>query len=189
MPRVQGPQARQGLGQAEAAQAPPRQAEMNAPLDADVVIIGAGASGAAAAWRLARAGCSVLCLEQGGWLDQRRAPSLGLEWERALQTAFNANPNRRRAAADYPVADDDTPIKPANFNGVGGSTLRWGAHFPRLHPSDFRVRALDGVADDWPLAYDDLVPYYDLNDRIMGVSGLAGDPANPARPARPLPPL
>jgi choline dehydrogenase-like flavoprotein len=156
---------------------------------ADVLIIGAGASGAAAAWRLARAGYSVLCLEQGGWLDQRRAPSLGADWERALQTAFNPNPNRRRAASDYPVADDDTPIKPATFNGVGGSTLRWGAHFPRLHPSDFRVRSLDGVADDWPLAYDDLAPYYDINDIVMGVSGIAGDPANPPRLARPLPPL
>jgi choline dehydrogenase-like flavoprotein len=162
---------------------------VNAPRHADVLIIGAGASGAAASWRLARAGCSVICLEQGGWLDQRRAPSLGPDWERALQTAFHTNPNRRRAASDYPVADDSTPIKPATFNGVGGSTLRWGAHFPRLRPSDFRVRALDGVADDWPLAYDDLVPFYDINDVVMGVSGLAGDPANPPRPARPLPPL
>lgn len=155
----------------------------------DVLIVGAGASGAAAAWRLATQGLAVVCLEQGGWIDQRAAPSLGLDWERALQTAFNANPNVRRARADYPVADADTPIKPAVFNGVGGGTLRWGAHFPRLHPSDFRVRSLDGVAADWPIGYDDLAPYYDLNDRMMGVSGLAGDPANPERGARPLPPL
>ncbi len=50
------------------------------------------------------------------------------------------------------------------------------AHFPRLHPSDFRVRTLDGVADDWPIDYDTLAPFFAENDRMMGVSGLAGDP-------------
>ena len=53
------------------------------------------------------------------------------------------------------------------------------AHFPRLHPSDFRLRTLDGVADDWPITYDDLDPFFALNDQIMGVSGLAGDPMYP----------
>jgi choline dehydrogenase-like flavoprotein len=156
---------------------------------ADVVIIGAGAAGAAAAWRLATQGVSVVCLEQGDWLDQSNAPSLTQAWERALQTRFHPNPNIRRAPADYPVADDDTPIRPALYNGVGGSTLRWGAHFPRLRPSDFRVRSLDGVAADWPISYTDLEPYYDLNDRMMGVAGIAGDPANPPRARRPTPPL
>jgi choline dehydrogenase-like flavoprotein len=75
------------------------------------------------------------------------------------------------------------------FCGVGGSTVMWSAHAPRFHPSDFRVRSLDGVADDWPLTYEELVPYYDLNDRISGVSGLAGDPANPPRSARQTPPV
>src|SRR5207237_10453346 len=74
------------------------------------------------------------------------------------------------------------------FNGVGGS-IHWGTHFPRLHPSDFRVRTLDGVADDWPISYHDLEPYYDMNDREMGVAGVAGDPTNPPRSARPTPPL
>lgn len=156
---------------------------------ADVVIVGAGAAGAAAAWRLTTQGVSVVCLEQGDWLDQGQAPSLTPDWERALQTQFHPNPNVRRASADYPVGEDDTPIRPALFNGVGGSTLRWGAHFPRLRPSDFRVRSLDGVAADWPIGYADLEPYYDLNDRMMGVAGLAGDPANPAREKRPTPPL
>ncbi len=61
-----------------------------------------------------------------------------------------------------------------NFNGVGGSTIMYTAHFPRLHPSDFRVRTLDGVADDWPIDYDTLEPFFAENDRMMGVSGLAG---------------
>ena len=75
------------------------------------------------------------------------------------------------------------------FNAVGGSTIHWTAHTPRFHPSDFRVRSLDGVADDWPITYADLEPYYDLNDAWMGCSGIAGDPANPPRSPRPMPPL
>ncbi|MBV9830804.1 MAG: GMC family oxidoreductase [Marmoricola sp.] len=49
----------------------------------------------------------------------------------------------------------------------------------RLLPSDFRVRALDGVADDWPIRYEDLHEFYDRIDQFIGVSGLGGDPAYP----------
>lgn len=153
------------------------------------MIVGAGASGAAAALVLAEAGLRVVCLEQGGWLDQRAAPSLGPHWEAALQTAFHPNPNIRRLPSDYPVAEDDTPIRPALYTGVGGSTLRWGAHFPRMRPADFRARTLDGVAEDWPLSYAELEPFYDQVDTITGVAGLHGDPANPPRCAPRLPPL
>jgi len=156
---------------------------------ADVVIVGAGAAGLAFAWRIARPGLRVVCLERGTSVDQRRAPSLSADWELALQTTFNANPNLRRGPADHPVDDTRSAIKPAFFNAVGGSTIRWGAHFPRFHPSDFRTRTLDGVGSDWPLTYDDLAPYYDINDEMMGVAGLAGDPANPPRSERPCPPL
>jgi choline dehydrogenase-like flavoprotein len=75
------------------------------------------------------------------------------------------------------------------FNGVGGGTILFGAHWIRLHPSDFRVRTLDGVADDWPIGWRDLWPWYDVVDREFGASGLAGDPALPEIPEYPLPPL
>ena len=65
------------------------------------------------------------------------------------------------------------------YNAVGGSTIHWSAHFPRFHPSDFKVRTLDEVAEDWPLSYEQLEPYYDRNDEIMGIAGVAGDPAFP----------
>ncbi|MEQ8707696.1 MAG: GMC family oxidoreductase [Rhodospirillales bacterium] len=159
------------------------------PETADVVIVGAGASGAAAAWALSGHGLKIVCLEQGDWVDQSSSPSLDSSWEIALQTVFHPNPNIRAGTRDYPVTDDATPIKPALFNAVGGSTIRWGAHFPRLHPSDFRVRTLDGVAGDWPVTYPELEPYFDINDRMMGVAGLAGDPANPPRADRPTGPL
>ena len=75
------------------------------------------------------------------------------------------------------------------WNGVGGSTINWAAHFPRLHPSDFRIHSLDGVGEDWPFGYAELEPFYDHNDIEMGVAGLAGDPAYPPKRARPMPPL
>ena len=70
------------------------------------------------------------------------------------------------------------------YNAVGGSTIHWSAHFPRMKPSDFKVRTLDGVADDWPISYKDLEPYFDLNDKMMGVAGLNGDTAYPEKSPR-----
>lgn len=155
----------------------------------DVLIIGAGASGAAVAWSLATAGFRVVCLEQGGWVDPTTLPATGEDWEIRRHTDFNPDPNFRQMPADYPVNNTDSTYTPLMYNAVGGSTIHWSAHFPRFQPSDFRVRSLDGVADDWPLTYDKLEPYYDFNDRMVGVAGLAGDPSHPPRSARQTPPL
>ena len=157
--------------------------------DPDALIIGAGASGAAVAWRLASSGLRVVCLEQGDWVDPRRMAALGLDWEDRRLTDFHPDPNVRQLPADYPINDSASAYAPLMFNAVGGSTIHWSAHFPRFHPSDFRVRSLDGVGDDWPLTYEELEPYYNLNDRMIGVSGLAGDPAHPPRSPRQAPPL
>src|ERR1700748_2684493 len=154
----------------------------------DVLIIGAGASGAAVAWSLAETKMRILCLEQGDWMKQSNYPSNGRDWEARFFSDYSPNPNRRALHTDYRVNDDNSPIKVLNFSGVGGSTIMYAAHYPRLHPSDFRVRSLDGVADDWPVDYDTLVPFFEENDRMMGVSGLPGDPAVPPRHP-PMPPL
>ncbi len=154
----------------------------------DVLIIGAGASGAALAWSLSETPMKILCLEQGGWMKQDDYPSTRADWERYRFGDFSANPNTRNQPADYPINDRDSPISPLNFNAVGGATIVYSAHFPRFHPSDFRVRTLDGVADDWPIDYQTLEPFYAKNDEIMGVSGLEGNPAYPPKPV-PLPPL
>ena len=156
---------------------------------ADVLLIGAGASGGAFAWSLSEAGIKVVCLEQGGWVPQNAFPTSEPDSQLHWQTDFHPNPNFRGLSEDYPVNEDETPISPLMYNAVGGSTIHWGSHFPRFHPSDFRLKTLDGVADDWPMTYGELEPYYDLNDRMHGVSGLRGDPAYPPKPERPCPPL
>ena len=142
-----------------------------------MLVVGAGAAGAAVAWMLARAGVKVVCLEQGDWVDPRAFPHWRADWELHRHTDLSAEPNVRRLPQDYPVNDAGSPITPLMYNAVGGSTIHWSAHFPRFRPSDFRVRTLDGVADDWPIDYAKLEPYFDLNDRMMGVAGITGDPA------------
>ena len=146
----------------------------------DILIIGAGAAGAAFAWSMADTRMRILCLEQGEWMNPSHYPSSSIDGELQHQREFSFNPNVRGRATDYPVNGSDSPIQIANFNGVGGSTVLYAAHFPRFHPSDFKVRQCDGVADDWPLDYQTLEPYFAENDRMMGVAGLAGDPAYPA---------
>jgi choline dehydrogenase-like flavoprotein len=150
----------------------------------DVLIVGAGASGAALAWSLAETRMNILCLEQGGWMKPDDYPPTSDGWELHSLSDFHLSPNARKRPEDYPVNDSESVIAPTMFNAVGGSTITYAAHFPRFHPSDFKVRTLDSVADDWPLDYWGLEPFFDLNDRMMGVSGLAGNPAYPPKPVQ-----
>ena len=154
----------------------------------DVLIVGSGASGAAMAWSLADTKMRILCLEQGDWVKPTDYPTNGRDWEARLFSDFAINPNRRARETDYPINNGTSPIQVVNFNGVGGSTIMYTAHYPRLHPSDFRVKTLDGVADDWPVDYATLEPFFAQNDRMTGVAGLAGDPAYPHHHL-PMPPL
>ena len=54
---------------------------------------------------------------------------------------------------------------------LGGRTNHWGRISLRFGPDDFRRRSLDGLGDDWPIGYDDLKPYYDQVDDLVGVFG------------------
>jgi choline dehydrogenase-like flavoprotein len=74
---------------------------------ADVLIIGAGASGGVVAKRLAEAGFAVVCLEQGDWHDKLDYPGTHLDWELAARKQWATSPNIRGLAQDYPVVEDD----------------------------------------------------------------------------------
>ncbi len=155
----------------------------------DVLIVGAGASGAVAATRLAQDGFSVVCLEQGDWPDYTRARAAFPDFELTSGRDWAWDPNVRGAAGDYPVDDSDSDITALMWNGVGGGTVVYAGHWQRNMPSDFRVRTLDGVADDWPLTYEDLEPFYVRVEKDWGVSGLAGDTAFPPGEGPPMAPV
>ena len=106
---------------------------------ADIVIVGAGPSGAVAAHTLASRGFKVVCLEQGDWVNPADYPGNRPEFELLLQQKWNWNPNTRGRAEDYPMNLDEADVVPIMFAGVGGSSLLYGAQWLRLLPSDFRV--------------------------------------------------
>ena len=79
---------------------------------ADVLIIGAGASGGVVALRLAQAGFSVVCLEQGDWMNRADYPGNKLDWELKARKDWATSPNIRGLPQDYPIVEDDTPVSP-----------------------------------------------------------------------------
>lgn len=155
----------------------------------DVVIVGAGASGAAVAWSLAETKMHIVCLDQGPWPDSSTFPTNTKDWEARTHHEWNLSPNVRKAPGDYPINDENSPIGIVNWNGVGGGTVLYAGHMPRFHPSDFKVKTMDGIADDWPVDYETIEPFYLENEKMMGVSGLEGDPAYPPGKTHVMPPV
>ena len=153
----------------------------------DVLIIGAGASGSVAAKHLSEAGFGVVMLEQGDWVNQSDLPGNRPEYELIAAKGWHPNPNIRGEVQDYPINLDDSAAQIGMYNGVGGSTILYASCWCRAKPSDFRVRTLDGVADDWPLTYEELEPFYRAVEKDLGVSGQPGNPAYPPGYNPPLP--
>jgi choline dehydrogenase-like flavoprotein len=132
--------------------------------EVDYVIVGVGAAGGVLLQRLARAGFNVVGLEAGPFWDTERdwvsdeAGSHELYWE------------------DPRVTGGTDPLALGANNcgkGVGGGSVHWAAFTPRLHPSDFEIHTRDGVGVDWPISYDDILPYYEQLELEMPVAGPA----------------
>ena len=154
-----------------------------APFDeVDALIIGTGAGGAPLLARLAQAGLKVMALEAGPQYD----PSRDFATDEKSQAKLFW-PHERLSAGRDPLhfGSNNSGI------GVGGSTLHYTAYTPRVQPDDLRLFSEFGVAADWPLAYEDLEPYYDELEQFLGVSGPNPYPWGPSRktgyPLAPLP--
>ena len=154
---------------------------MAEPDSVDAVVIGAGAGGAPLAARLAAAGLGVVMLEAGRHWN----PASDFATDERAQSKLFWNDERLSAGANpIPFGNNNSGI------GVGGSTLHYTAYVPRPQPDDFRLSSEFGVGADWPLAYEDLEPYFDELERFLGVSGPEPYPWGPARRAAyPLAPL
>jgi choline dehydrogenase-like flavoprotein len=159
------------------------------PEIADVLVVGAGASGSVAVKELAEHGFSVVCLEQGDWTPPSSFVGDKPEWELVKQKRWHPNPNVRSGPSDYPIDTSESDVNPLMYSAVGGSTILYAAHWCRFLPSDFRVQTMDGIADDWPFTYSELLPYYERMDRQVGASGLGDDTAYPPGNPYPLPPM
>ena len=121
----------------------------------------------------------MLCLEQGAWVEPGDHPHYSSDWTWQRRTNWSSDVNKRHHPDDYPVETNSSQV--LMWNGVGGSTNVYGAIWPRYRPSDFRKGDEHGLAPNWPISYEDLAPFYEKADRLIGTSGLAGDPAMPPR--------
>ena len=152
---------------------------------ADVLVVGGGAAGVALAWRLSQHGADVLVLEQGDWVPDDDIPKRHADWQVRARRYWSPSAARRGWPADYPVRNlGANPVDAFVYSAVGGSATGWGGAFWRLLPSDFRGATLDGFGRDWPIGYEDLERYYEINEAEMGMSGIAGDRHRRRRPRR-----
>jgi choline dehydrogenase-like flavoprotein len=156
----------------------------------DVVIIGSGAGGGMAAKVLTEAGASVLMLEAGVMFDTRRDSKM-FAWPYDSPRRGAPIPERQFGEFDAGwggwTLDGEpyTSARGSQFDWfrtrmLGGRTNHWGRISLRFGPDDFRRRSLDGLGDDWPISYDDIKPYYDKIDTLIGLfgskEGLPNDP-------------
>lgn len=70
----------------------------------------------------------------------------------------------------------------------GGNSNCWWGQTPRLHPSDFRMRTLYGVGEDWPIDYEALEPFYLETERLMEIAGGGSEAILPRSAPFPYPP-
>ena len=148
----------------------------------DVVIVGSGAGGGMAAYMLSKAGANVCLLEAGGYYDPadpKYITQLRPPWESPRRGASTTRP-----FGDFDAAWGGWQIEGEPYSAkqgtefhwfrsrmLGGRTNHWGRISLRFGPDDFKRYSLTGIGDDWPITYDDLKPFYDRVDRLLGVFG------------------
>lgn len=148
------------------------------PEEPDVCIVGGGIAAALTAYKLGRAGIRTLILEAG----PRHPRELAMQ---RMHSFLDGNDPWR---SDRPERDAyssggeiDYPLNETRVKAVGGSTMHWAGYTPRFLANDFRLRNRYGIAEDWPIGYDDLEPYYAEAERELGVSGAEDNPFASAR--------
>jgi choline dehydrogenase-like flavoprotein len=136
----------------------------------DLVIIGAGMGGSTMAYALKDTGASILVLERGDFVPQEAQ-----NWEVSGVARYRAN--------EIWFDEQDRPIHPRIYYNVGGNSKVYGAAMLRYRVQDFEgVTYEEGQTVPWPISYQELRPYYDEAERLLGVHGQPGeDPTEPPR--------
>ncbi len=156
-------------------------AERGAATDYDVCIVGSGAGGGMAAYALTQQGAKVVMLEAGGeWYASKDSKMM----VPAFASPRRGASNRNRPFGEFDACDGGWDIEGEPFTRapgtqfswwrgrmLGGRTNHWGRISLRFGPDDFKGKSKDGLGDDWPISYDDIAPYYDRVDDLIGVFG------------------
>ncbi|HEX5263663.1 MAG TPA: GMC family oxidoreductase [Phenylobacterium sp.] len=151
----------------------------------DVIIVGSGAGGGMSAYHLTRSGLKVLMLEAGRHYDPvTETPMFNTNAEAPLRGV--GTPDKPFGFYDatvdggwqvpgepYTVAEGSEPFTWWRPRMLGGRTNHWGRIALRFGPLDFKPYSRDGLGYDWPITYDDLAPWYDKTEKLIGVSGAA----------------
>lgn len=148
----------------------------------DVVIVGSGAGGGMAAKVLADAGLSVAVLEAGGDYDPAKEEyrtQLRWPWESPRRGAntvrdfgdFDALWGGWEIDGEPYLREDGTSFDWFRARMLGGRTNHWGRISLRFGPKDFKRKEIDGLGENWPIRYEDVKPYYDQVDKLIGVFG------------------
>lgn len=145
----------------------------------DLVILGSGAGGGTLARALSSTGARILVVERG-----EAVPREPENWSPAAVWK-----DLRYRTREQWMDHTGEAFLPYTHYVVGGNTKFWGSVLIRLRREDFGVlRHMDGESPAWPIAYEDLAPYYDAAERMYGVRGEAGiDPTDPPRGPFPHP--
>lgn len=172
----------------------------------DCIVIGSGPGGAPFAWRLASKGMRVLILEAGerynpykdyalnknDWetkgFPHRRRIKLTFGKSQSLDEKYKHLKSWNKASGKFNPLGERRYLEYQHVVGVGGTTLHFQGEAHRLHPSAFRMKSLFGVAEDWPIGYKDLEPYYTEVEKIVGVAGPKEIPGRSRSAPYPLPP-
>ncbi len=147
----------------------------------DVCIVGSGAGGGMAAYVLAKAGIKVALLEAGPMYDPaKNVTQLKFPYEsprRGAGTSFRPFGDFDAAYGGWEIEGepytqkDGTQFDWFRSRMLGGRTNHWGRISLRFGPTDFKHKSIDGLGEDWPISYEDVAPYYDKVDRLIGVFG------------------
>jgi len=144
--------------------------------DGVVVIVGSGAGGGTLANELANKGINVVVLEAGKRLTLADFRNDDL-YMFGLITWLDPMSQSGDIAKDRP-----TPLWTCKT--VGGTTVHWAGNCPRFQPHEFKTRTTYGdVAGanliDWPVTFEEMLPYYEKAEAKMGIAGRGGRPQLP----------